>query len=77
MNAFFRLVASFLQSPSLQAAALAEANCWDELISLFAFPHVATSATMLAFQATPVAVTAPVTQNGKMAGMSRSGCGQR
>jgi len=35
MNAFFRLVADFLQSPSLQAAALAEANCWDQLISLF------------------------------------------
>ena len=33
------------------------------------FPHVATSATMLAFQAPPLAVTAPVTQNGKIAGM--------
>ncbi|MNY41315.1 hypothetical protein D3C86_1761210 [compost metagenome] len=33
--------------------------------------HDTTSATMLAFQAPPAAVTAPVTQNGKIPGMMR------
>lgn len=35
MNLLLRILDDFLQSPSLQAAALAEANCWDDLIRLF------------------------------------------